>query len=229
MERNGRQLSDSATQRERVAAALRGFGPFGLIAIVVIIFAGNPASGVLVLVWAWASQTPWRDIGYVRPASWIRSTLVGILLGVGLKFALKAVVMPMLGADPVNHAYHYLVGNRAALPGVLFAVIVGAGFSEETVFRGFMFERFGRLFGRSVRATTAIVLLTSTWFAVAHYPDQGIDGVKQAACTGLVFGSIFAVTGRIWMVMVAHAAFDVTAVAMIYSDRESAIAHLFFK
>jgi len=229
MEQNDPQLSGSATQRERIAHGLRGFGPFGLIAIVVIIFAGNPASGVLVLVWAWASQTPWRDIGYVRPTNWIGSTIVGIVLGVALKFVLKAVVMPLLGADPINNAYHYLVGNRAALPGVLFAVIVGAGFSEETVFRGFMFERFGRLFGRSVRATVAVVLLTSAWFAVAHYPDQGIDGVKQAACTGLVFGSIYAVTGRLWTVMVAHAAFDVTAVAMIYLDRESAVAHLFFK
>ena len=229
MEQNDPQLSASAAQRARLAHALRGFGPLGLITIVIIIFAGNPASGVLVLVWAWASQTPWRDIGYVRPTSWIGSTIVGIVLGVALKFVLKAVVMPLLGADPINHAYHYLVGNRAALPGVLFAVIVGAGFSEETVFRGFMFERFGRLFGRSVRATVAVVLLTSAWFAVAHYPDQGIDGVKQAACTGLVFGSIYAVTGRLWTVMVAHAAFDVTAVAMIYLDRESAIAHLFFK
>jgi membrane protease YdiL (CAAX protease family) len=229
MEQDARRLLGSVAQRERIAKALRGFGPFGLIAILLIIFAGNPASGVLVLVWAWASETPWRDIGYVRPTSWIRSTVVGIVLGVALKLTLKSVVMPLLGADPINHAYHYLVGNRAALPGVLFAVIVGAGFSEETVFRGFMFERFGRLFGHSVRATTAIVLLTSTWFAVAHYPDQGIDGVKQAACTGLVFGSIFAVTGQLWTVMVAHAAFDVTAVAMIYLDRESAIAHVFFK
>jgi hypothetical protein len=229
MEQDARRLLGSVAQRERIAKALRGFGPFGLIAILVILFAGNPASGVLVLVWAWASETPWRDIGYVRPTSWIRSTVVGIVLGVALKFALKSVVMPLLGADPINHAYHYLVGNRAALPGVLFAVIVGAGFSEETVFRGFMFERFGRLFGHSVRATTAIVLLTSTWFAVAHYPDQGIDGIKQAACTGLVFGSIFAVTGQLWTVMVAHAAFDVTAVAMIYFDRESAIAHVFFR
>jgi hypothetical protein len=29
--------------------------------------------------------------------------------------------------------------------------------------------------------------------------------------------------------VVAHAAFDLTAVAMIYLDHESAIAHLFFK
>jgi membrane protease YdiL (CAAX protease family) len=72
------------------------------------------------------------------------------------------------------------------------------------------------------------VLLTSTLFAAAHYPDQGLPGVQQAAVVGLVFGTIFAVTGRIWMLVVAHAAFDVVAVAIIYLGLESAVARLVF-
>jgi hypothetical protein len=43
----------------------------------------------------------------------------------------------------------------------------------------------------------AIVLLTTAVFGLAHYPDQGLAGVEQATITGLVFGTIFAVTGRI--------------------------------
>ena len=39
----------------------------------------------------------------------------------------------------------------------------------------------------------------------------------------------FAVTGRIWMLMFAHAAFALTAYAMIYWDLESKVAHLVFK
>lgn len=130
--------------------------------------------------------------------------------------------------DTINESYHYLAGNAAALAGTLFAVIFGAGFGEETVFRGFMFERLRKLLGRSTSATVAIVLFTSAWFAAAHYANQGIDGVKQAAVTGLVFGSIFATTGELWPIMVAHAAFDVTAVALIYWNLESRVAHLFF-
>jgi membrane protease YdiL (CAAX protease family) len=61
-----------------------------------------------------------------------------------------------------------------------------------------------------------IVLITSAWFAAVHYPDQGVPGVEQAAVTGIVFGTIFARTGRIWVPMVAHAAFDLTALAIIY-------------
>ena len=96
---------------------------------------------------------------------------------------------------------------------MLYAVIIGAGFGEETVFRGYLFERLGKLFGAGAWAKVAIVLLTSALFGLAHYPEQGLAGVQQAAIVGLVFGTIFAVTGRIWMLIVAHAAFDVIAVA----------------
>lgn len=39
----------------------------------------------------------------------------------------------------------------------------------------------------------------------------------------------FAVTGRIWMLMVAHAAFDLTALAVIYWNLESKVAHFRFR
>jgi len=217
---------------DRFAAALRGFGPLGILAILVIL-AGNmiavPLSALLVLVWTRWSRTPWREIGYVMPRSWIRVAAVGIAFGVTFKFLMKMIVMPLLGADPINQAFHYLAGNRAALPGILFAVIVGAGFGEETMFRGYMFQRLGRLFGSGIVAKVAIVLLTAAWFGLAHYSVQGLAGAEQGMIVGLVFGTIFAVTGRIWMLMVTHAAFDVTAVAMIYWNLESAVAHFVFK
>lgn len=217
---------------DRLAASLRGFGPLGLLAILVIL-AGNwvmiPLSAILVLVWVWWSRTPWREIGYAQPTSWLATILVGIVFGMAFKFLMKAIVMPLFGAPSINQAYHYLAGNHAAIPATLFALVVGAGFGEETVFRGYMFERFGKLFGKSVNAKVWIVVLTSTWFALAHYPNQGLPGAEQAMITGLVFGTIFVSTGRIWMPMFAHAAFDLTAYVLIYWNFESRVAHLFFK
>ena len=217
---------------DRVAAELRGFGPLGILAIL-LIFGGNlvvlPLSGALVLLWAWRSHTPWREIGYVRPESWTRTVAIGIAFGIAFKFLMKAIVMPLLGAEPINQAYHYLAGNRAALPGVLYAVTLGGGFGEETVYRGYAFERLGKLFGSGGWVKPVIVLLTAALFAALHYHDQGLAGVQQATITGLVFGTIFAFTGRIWMLMFAHAAFDLTAVAIIYWNLESHVAHLVFK
>ncbi len=222
---------------DRVAAGLRGFGPLGILAILVIVLSGNvfagnvvvPLGGALVLAWVWRSRTPWREIGYVRPKSWTRTLAVGIVFGIAFKFLMKAIVMPLLGADPINQAFHYLAGNRAALPGAVYSMIAGAGFGEETVFRGYLFERFGKLFGPGVRAKTLIVLLTAVWFGLGHYSLQGLAGAEQGTIVGLVFGTIYAVTGRIWTLMVAHAAFDLTALAIIYWNLESTVAHLIFK
>ena len=221
-----------------LAAQLRGFGPLGILAILIIYFGNSlftPLSAVLVLMWVWLSHTPWREIGFVRPRSWVRALAVGIVFGIALKLFMKAVMMPLFGAPPINQAFHYLVGNSAALPGVLYAVIVGAAFGEETFFRGYLFERFRKLFGAHVGTGVMtgrlwlIVLLTSVWFGLEHYSLQGLPGVQQALVVGFVFGTIFAITRQIFMLMIAHAAFDIAAVAIIYWDLESQVAHFFIK
>jgi membrane protease YdiL (CAAX protease family) len=227
----GTAYSGSPLPQDRFAAELRGFGPLGILAVLVIA-AGQtvaPLSAVLVLVWTRLSRTPWHEIGYVRPKSWIKGLVVGVAFGIAFKFLMKAIVMPLLGAHPVNQAYHYLVGNLAALPVAVWTMIVVAGFGEETVFRGYMFERFGKLLGRSTTAQIVTVLVTAGLFGSMHYFEQGLAGAQQATITGLVFGTVFAVTGRIWVLMCAHAAYDLTAVALIYLNLESAVAHLFFK
>jgi len=223
--------SGSPLPQDRFAAELRGFGALGMLAVLVIA-AGQilpPLSAVLVLVWTWLSRTPWREIGYVRPKSWTGSLIVGVAFGILFKFLMKAIVMPLFGANPINQAYHYLAGNRAALAAAVLTMIVVAGFGEETVFRGYLFERLGKLFGRGLAARIVTVLVTAAVFASLHYFGQGLAGAQQAAITGLVFGTVFAVTGRIWMLMCAHAAFDLTAVAIIYWNVESKVAHLIFR
>src|SRR5471032_1156526 len=216
---------------EALARKLRGFGPLGVLAFAVIAALGpvlEPLGTVLVLAWARASGTSWRELGFVRPKSRARTPILGIVFGCALKFFLKAIVMPLLGADPINRTYHYLAGNSAALAVMALYSLV-ASFNEETVFRGFVFERLGSLLGHNLPAKIATVLVSSTWFAAVHYLEQGFAGVEQVAMTGLAFGTVFAVTRRIWIPMIAHAAYDLTAIAMIYWNVESTIAHLVFR
>ena len=112
---------------DRLAADLRGFGPFGIVTILVIVLSGNvnlgnvvvPVGAILVLVWARWSRTPWRDIGYVRPKNWTGTLAVGLAFGIAFKFLLKAIVMPLLGADPINQAYHYLARSHNLLTAAL--------------------------------------------------------------------------------------------------------------
>jgi membrane protease YdiL (CAAX protease family) len=226
----------AAQPKDDFAAELRGFGPIGIIAIIIILLSGNvmisnialPFGAVMVLLWVKWSRTPWSAIGYVRQKNWVITALTGIAFGIAFKLTMKALVMPLLGADAINHAYHYLAGNRAILPAAIWAMI-NAGFSEETMFRGYMFERITKLLGRSIWVKISMLLFTSIWFGLDHYTVQGIGGVEQSTIMGLVFGTVVIMTGRIWVVMIAHAAFDLTALTIVYLNLETTVAHWVFK
>lgn len=73
------------------------------------------------------------------------------------------------------------------------------------------------------------MLITAILFGVVHLPEQGLFGAAQATITGLAFGTICAVTGGLALPMIAHAAFDLTAVAIIYWDLELRVAQLLFR
>jgi hypothetical protein len=222
---------------DQLAADLRGFGILGIFSILLIIFGGNlfiggiafiPLGGLFALVWTLRSKTPWSELGYKLPKSWIGTILVGLVFGIGFKLFMKTTVMPLLGANAINPTYHFLSGNKAMLPMALIFMMV-AGLSEETVFRGFLFERFGKLFGSSPSSKALIVVISAGLFGLGHLTDQGLPGFEQAAIVGLIFGMIYAKTRNIWMLIIAHAAFDITAVAIIIWNLESDVAHFFFQ
>lgn len=216
---------------DALARHLRGFGPVGILAIIAVL-AGNylftPLSAALAILWAWRSGIHWSDFGFARPRSWTATLLSGIAFGCALKLLMKAVVMPLLGAPPVNHAFQFLVGNTAVLPEILYRILVGAAFGEEVLFRAFAFERLSKLLGRSTPALIVIVLLTAGWFGWEHNAFQGLPGVQQATIVGLIIGAIYARTRALWFLIIAHAAFDLIAVAIIYWDLERDVAHFIF-
>src|SRR5436309_6632984 len=102
---HARDANTSHTASSNLAEQLRGFGPVGLLALLIIL-AGNllvvPLSAVLVLLWAHLSQTPWQTLGFAAPRSSTRTLAIGIPLGVALKLVMKAIVMPLFGAPAIN-------------------------------------------------------------------------------------------------------------------------------
>jgi membrane protease YdiL (CAAX protease family) len=217
---------------DRAAAQLRGFGPAGIVSILVVLagaLVGGWAAGALVLFWAYRSRTPWRDLGLARPRRWILTASSGLLFGGLFKLFTKSVLLPLLGGSPINSAYHYLVGNTAALPGLIFYILVSGAIGEELFYRGYLFERISRFFGTSTAVRIATVVFTALLFGLAHFADQGRNGVVLAVITGGVFGTVYAAAGGLWFVMFAHAGFDLTAVAIIYYDLESRMSHWLFR
>ncbi len=214
------------------AARLRGFGPLGIAAVLVVLsgLLILPAvSAGLILLWAWASRTPLRDLGFRGSRSWTRTIVSGVALGAAFKLVMKALVMPLLGVPAINPVYHYLEGNARALPPMIAIILFSAGFGEELLFRGYAFERIERLLGRGRAALAVALVVPTAAFAAIHLPDQRLPGVEQAAIVGLAFAALYAWRRRIGLVMIAHAAFDLTAVALIYAGWEARVAHLLFR
>jgi len=210
------------------AAKLRGMGPVGIAAALIIVGANlviAPVGAVLALAWAWLAKVPWADIGFRAPRSWSVTLIGGILGGIVFKLLMKSLVMPLLGGPAVNAHFHFIAGNQAQMISMILASIIVGGFGEEIVYRGFLFDRLWRLLGESKATTIAIVTMTTILFSVIHIPEQGWAGAEQAFITGLTFGSIYAVTRSLWLPIVTHAAFDVTAVLLIYFQLEAAVAH----
>jgi membrane protease YdiL (CAAX protease family) len=181
---------------------------------------------IAILAWWRATRRPWSELGFVRPR--LRSLFVAIVFGAALKLLLKAIVLPLLGASDTNQAFSFLYGNTAALPGMIVAILLVAGFGEEIVYRGFLFDRFSAWWGRSRVATHAAIVVAATLFGLAHWFEQGWQGVLQGTIVGVIFGGIYARTRSLVPLMAAHIAFDLVALAIIYLGWETRVAHLLF-
>lgn len=220
--------------RFSIAKELRGFGPTGLYAIGTILLSGTlligrvavPVGALLVLFWVRFSRTPWQKIGYKKPSNWVKTFVGGILLGCSFKLLTKSVVMPLLGAGPVNIQYSYLSGNKTMLPYAIWMMLV-AGWAEETVYRGFLFERLHARMGKGKKASILIILITSFWFGLAHLQSQNVYGAIHSTILGLVFGSIYAARGQLFFLMIVHAAYDLLALVLIYFNLEREVATFF--
>jgi membrane protease YdiL (CAAX protease family) len=226
--RSGQRLGDTSPGD----AALDVTGPrhwfVEVIALLAILLSGNLLGTALVFVWASLTRTPLASLGFIRPRSIVRTVVFGVAGGIALKLLLKAVILPALGFDAMNPAYRYLTGNHPALWPMLLFVIVGGGFGEETIWRGYLFDRLGT-FTRRRAARSPIVILTALLFASAHYAEQGLPGAVQASMTGLTLGTIYVLSGNIWTPMLVHATYDVAALLMIYWNLEWTVAHLLFQ
>jgi membrane protease YdiL (CAAX protease family) len=200
---------------------------------------------IAVLAWARATHKPWSALGLARPQSWARAILGGIVLGVVLKLVMMAIVMPLLGAEPTNPLYRSLMEavrgmfqNPTARPAMvlLFALYAGAsamfllvsGFCEEVVFRGFLFERFGRWWGHGPMATVLTIVGSAALFGLTHVAGYGRNTLIQATLVSLVYGAIYARTRSLWLPTFAHFAFDALAVLILFAGLEERVAHLLF-
>src|SRR5260370_22777408 len=106
------------------------------------------------------------DIGLKGPGSWARTLIVSILLAAlifaGIYFSEKA------GFHRDLSRFAALQGNLGLTIYTVFYVLIGAGFYEEFMFRGFLMQGLAMFFGGNRRAWIAAFVIQGVLFGASH-------------------------------------------------------------
>jgi CAAX protease family protein len=166
----------------------------------------------------------WKDVGlrFGPEPDWplTKILLVGLVVGIGMEalelFATQPLLTKLLHQGPDLHEFQRLVGNTQLLIlGIVLAWIL-AGFGEETVWRGYVMNRFGDLFGKSTFAWIVAAILTTILFGLAHFP-QGATGIIENVIDGAILAALYFVAGRNLLApIIAHGIQDTIDVVLIY-------------
>lgn len=173
--------------------------------------------GALLIVWAEFKSL--GSLGFTKSLSrkklWTRGSMVVLLL---LPFSIVlAHIIPALTGASINYSiFDQLRGNTSAYLVTIPVIWIVAGFFEEIIFRGFLYQQLIRLFGESKLALILIVLGTSAFFGHLH-DYQGISGQILTGVIGAILGIIFLTHKRnLWLTIIIHGLYDTLALTLVY-------------
>lgn len=99
----------------------------------------------------------------------------------------------------------------AMVAGFVFLACIAAPFSEEFVFRGFVFNAFLRYL-----PTAGAVVLSALLFGVAHWQPGNAGAIAPLVAGGIVLAGVYYRSGSLLASMITHGLFNlVTVVAVV--------------
>src|SRR4051812_20934278 len=171
---------------------------------------------VFVFIWFWLRLRgdSLRTIGLTKPRSWVRTILGGVTLAAAL--FVGVYLLERAGFRRNLSAFAAFKGNLEFTLYQLGGVIIGAGFGEEFLFRGFLFQRVAMLFGGSKAAWGISCVIQAVAFGLLHM-YQGPLGIFLTASIGLLNGLVFLAAGRnLWVTIIAHSLYDTARIIAFY-------------
>jgi membrane protease YdiL (CAAX protease family) len=164
-----------------------------------------------------SARIPLASLGITAPYSWstTRSLLIAFTLAIvasiilfrctGDRFLLRLLKMAgaLLPATPVERCY-------------FAAISVGAGITEELLFRGFLIWYLGFYFSKLT--VVELIVISSILFGVCHL-YQGVLGVIGTGVMGAVFASLYLSTGSLLLPATVHALVDMRILAILTPGR----------
>ena len=165
---------------------------------------------------------PAENLGLTAPRSWMEcARILGILLGA---IAVSIVIFRYRGEWQFGQLQK-MVGSLLPIsrPEQLWfaAVGLGAGISEELLYRGFLFWYMWASFPRLNWWEN--ILICSVAFGLAHL-YQGWRGVAGNTAIGFCLGQMYVGTGSLLIPTVVHVAIDLRLLAILNPERRERLA-----
>jgi CAAX protease family protein len=216
--RRFRYLIDIIVLAAAIVALERAFGmlyvPAGLQGEVVFdLVTKVPAVAIVWLLLRLRGETL-LDIGLNRPRSWCRALVIGFLAA--------AVVFVVIYISE-KAGYHRNLSHFNAVKGNLAVTLydvgyalIGAGFYEEFMFRGFLLHGLAMLFGASRAAWSSAAVLQGALFGLAHAYQNPL-GIAITGTLGTIMGFLFVASGRnLWPLIIGHGFYDASRFILFY-------------
>jgi membrane protease YdiL (CAAX protease family) len=185
---------------------LAGEGPLNALATLVICLAGFGLYAGLTRL----AEARWPSELSLRPA--VPEFVIGLVVGA----AMLTVVVGLLVASGL----YEVTGPRASSPWNMISVGIVSGFMEELIFRAIVLRLLMRAFG----AWPALAL-SAALFGALHLSNPNATPTAAIAIAieaGLMLAAFYMLTGRLWMSVGVHAAWNF-AQGWIWGARVSGI------
>lgn len=183
-------------------------------------FSGGTVLAVLLLL-VWIADRNFERIGLTRfRLGW------DMLIGIGLCMSFFVAYRTIVTMIPKDlYEYWYSLGKPSPIQEevtsklslwVIMPPLFVINMFEEVLMRGYLTSRLTDL----LPSKWAPVFLSSIIFAMWHV-YEGPLGVMNAFTIGLVLGTVFIYTKRLWPLIIAHFTFDaiVTLIFLAYSSK----------
>lgn len=159
----------------------------------------------------WRSHRGWRTFGIVRPRPLLDVALTAALFvgGIMVWWWSYLLVWTVTGSYDEAMGYADVTFEGPSLPwhfALLVAASIANGLAEELVMRGYLIPRLHQVTG----SVAAAVCVSSILFGAYHI-YQGVTAALAIMILGVLYGSVFVLTGRLWPLVAAHALADFIA------------------
>jgi len=171
----------------------------------------------LVLLFARAASLPWRAFGLAWPTSW--SITRGLLITFSVAIAISVILFRCTGDRFLRRLLKMagaLIPERTVERFWFAAVSLGAGVTEELLFRGFLFWYLGFFFPRLT--LVQLIVLSSLIFGYCHI-YQGWIGIVGTGVLGAVLMWMYLSTESLVLPIAIHALIDLRILAIFTPGR----------